>query len=130
MDKPEAECRCDSERVHRDIGDADHDRQHQQCHDDRRDADGDGQEGGNETAEDNHEHSEQDGQRDALADDEIVTDPVLDLHRHAKGAACTHVGRRVVGRQLFDYPDRRLCGLVKGPAHVHEDETGAPVPAA
>ena len=90
----------------------------------------DGQEGGDETAEDDHQHGEQDGQRDALADDEIVTDPVLDLYRHAEGAACTHVDRRVVGRQLVDDPDRRLCGLVKGPAHVHEDETGAPVPTA
>ena len=88
--QPETERRCDSERVHRHIGDADHDRQHQQCHDDRRDADGQGQEGGNETAENNDEHGEQDGQRDALADDEIVIDPVLDLHRHAQGAACAH----------------------------------------
>ena len=56
-----------------------------------------------------------------------MTDPILDLHRHAKRAACTQVGRRVVGRQLFDYPDRSLCGLVEGPANVHEDETGAPV---
>jgi len=65
----------------------------------------------------------------STASDEIVSDVGPDLLLHAKGATRAHCDVGIVG-QACDDPLGRFCGLVWGPADVHEHEAGATVHAA
>ena len=75
------------------------------------------------------QHGERDGQRDALADLEIVLTlaRISAAHRGRRPARIRDV--RVV-RQTCDDPAGGGGGLVGGPTHMHEDQTGATVLAA